>query len=623
MLEVNSLEDISALKEGVDIECKLAQGKDGKGAVPKSLWKTYSAFANTVGGHIFLGLREKPNGHFELVGIKNIDKVINEFWTTFNSLEKVSESILQNSSVRPQYINDKVIIQVCVPQALRKHRPVYINGNHFTGTYRRFSSTNQLQNNEAVEHMLAEQGEEGRDAQILDDYGLSDLDIESFNSYRQLYANLKPDQPWNQLNPQEFLNSIVGWRKDRESGRSGLTLAGLLMFGRSVEIKKIFPYYMLDYQGKPKAEAEVRLVDRLTLDGSWSGNVYDFYKHVIRKLTLELKVPFKLKGDQRQDDTPVHKALREALVNTLIHADYTCRSSILVVKRPDMFEFRNPGLMRIPVEDAKSGGHSDCRNRILQDMFRHIGLGERAGLGLPEILSAWKNQHWREPALKTLQKPSDHTLLELHMMSLLPEVTLAALCTLLGDTNFDKLTGNERQILVTAHIETTTNHSRIMGILNIHPRDLSDLFRRLVDRLLLFKQGSGRGTIYFLLSARHADLYNQVIDWPTNNGALIENSGDLNEGSHKNQHLNDIAATIANKRKAPKSEVTSVILKLCAHKGMSLRDLTSLLSRSPKTLHNNYLKPLLRDKKIRLKYPTKPNYSRQAYITNRRWISNE
>ena len=388
------------------------------------------------------------------------------------------------------------------------------------------------------------------------------------------------------------------------------------MFGRSVEIKKIFPYYMLDYQEKPKAEAEVRWVDRLTPDGSWSGNVYDFYKRVIRKLTLELKVPFKLKGDQRQDDTPVHKALREALVNALIHADYTCRSSILVVKRPDMFEFRNPGLMRISVEHAKSGGHSDCRNRILQDMFRYIGLGERAGSGLPKILSGWKSQHWREPALKTLHEPSDHTLLELHMTSLLPEATLAALRTLLGDTDFDKLTGNERLILATAHIETTTNHSRIMAILNIHPRDLSDLFKRLVNRLLLFKQGSGCGTIYFLLSARHADLYNQLIDWTTNNG-------DLNEGSHKNQHLNDIAATSANKRKAPKSEVTSVILKLCAHKGMSLKDLTSLLSRSPKTLHNNYLKPLLRDKKIRLKYPTKPNYSRQAYITNRRWISNE
>ena len=142
---------------------------------------------------------------------------------------------------------------------------------------------------------------------------------------------------------------------------------------------------MLDYQERPEPRAELRWVDRLTLDGSWSGNVFDFYRRVIRKLTTDLKIPFLLEGDQRQDDTSVHKALREALVNTLVHADFSGRASILVVKRPDMFGFRNPGLMRVPVDLALAGGNSDCRNRLLQDMFRYIGLGENAGSGLPKI----------------------------------------------------------------------------------------------------------------------------------------------------------------------------------------------------------------------------------------------
>ena len=107
MLEINSLEDISALKESVDIECKLAQGKDGKGAFPKSFWQAYSAFANTEGGHIFLGLREKPNGHFELAGIKNIDKVINEFWTTFNSLENILDK-LNDSRIYTKYLTGQI-----------------------------------------------------------------------------------------------------------------------------------------------------------------------------------------------------------------------------------------------------------------------------------------------------------------------------------------------------------------------------------------------------------------------------------------------------------------------------------------------------------------------------------
>lgn len=77
---------------------------------------------------------------------------------------------------------------------------------------------------------------------------------------------------------------------------------------------------------------------------------------MILKLTSELKVPFELKGGERQDDTPVHQALREALVNTIVHADFTGRASLLAVKRPDMFGFRNPGRMLVPLEVALKGG---------------------------------------------------------------------------------------------------------------------------------------------------------------------------------------------------------------------------------------------------------------------------
>ncbi|MCW8127610.1 RNA-binding domain-containing protein [Microbulbifer halophilus] len=614
MMEIDSLEDIAALKESVDVECKLAAGRDGNGKLPKDFWETYSAFANTYGGDVFLGIRELAAGRFELAGIDDPDKVIDELWTGLNNPQKVSNCVLRDRWVRVLTIDGHSVIHIHIPQATRKQRPVYIKGNPLVGTYIRRNSTDQRQGEESVRRMLAEQVEDSRDGEILRGYGLDDLDIDSFNQYRQMYINRQPDHPWNQLDAQEFLYRIGGWRRDRETGHSGLTRAGLLMFGQLTPIKEAFPNYMLDYQERPEPRAELRWVDRLTLDGSWSGNLFDFYRRVIRKLTTDLKIPFLLEGDQRQDDTSVHKALREALVNTLVHADFSGRASILVVKRPDMFGFRNPGLMRVPVDIAVAGGNSDCRNRLLQDMFRYIGLGENAGSGLPKIFQGWAGQHWRRPVLREHGSPSEQTLLELHMLSLVPEKVLGDLEAMLGDQVFAGLTDNERLVLATARIEITVDHSRMMSILDLHPRDLTLLFSGLVDKGLLERAGSGRGTVYFLPDARARDL---LAESDNGEGDIAKGpelgSGPLAAGFGHWELLRDIARPVAARGKAPREEVESVIKALCEQQSLRLEELEQLLNRSAESLRKHYLQPLVKSKQLQLKYPTKPNHPQQAY----------
>lgn len=615
MIEIDSLKDITALKESVDVECKLAAGQDGKGKLPKDFWETYSAFANTYGGDVFLGIRERSPGQFELSGIENPNKVIDELWTGLNNPQKVSDCILHDRWVKVLEIESHSIIHIHVPQATRKQRPIYIKGNPLLGTYKRFNSTDQLQSEESVRRMLAEQVEDTRDGEILQGYGLDDLDIDSFNQYRQLYINRQPDHPWNQLDAQGFLYRIGGWRRDRETGHSGLTRAGLLMFGHLTAIKEAFPNYMLDYQERPEPKAELRWVDRLTLDGAWSGNVFDFYRRVIRKLTTDLKIPFLLEGDQRQDDTLVHKALREALVNTLVHADFSGRASILVVKRPDMFGFRNPGLMRVPVDLALAGGNSDCRNRLLQDMFRYLGLGENAGSGLPKIFQGWTSQHWRQPVLRERNTPGDQTLLELHMLSLVPEKVLEDLKQSLGYETFSQLTDRERLVLITARIETTVDHGRMMSILDIHPRDLTTLFSGLVDKGLIERDGSGRGSVYFLPDARDRDLLRENDGEGVSSSKSPESRSGLLEGrSGPLAELQDLARPIAESGKANRSDVEAVILALCEHQPLRPEELGQLLNRSADSLRKRYLQPLVRSRKLRLKYPTKPNHPQQAYM---------
>lgn len=97
----------------------------------------------------------------------------------------------------------------------------------------------------------------------------------------------------------------------------------------------------------------------------------------------------------RQGETHVHEALREALVNTLVHATPT--KSITVIKTKDYFYFRNPGRLRISLEQVYQGGISDVRNPYIQRMFQLIGLGEKAGSGFVKILRAWNEQHWMKP----------------------------------------------------------------------------------------------------------------------------------------------------------------------------------------------------------------------------------
>lgn len=623
MLNIETLEDIAALRESVDIECKLAQGKDGQGAFPHDAWETYSAFANSSGGDIFLGLKEKKGGHFELKGIQNPQKVLDEFWGTVANPQKVSCNLMRERWVKLVTIDDCTLIQIHVPTASRQQRPVYLNNNPLTGTYKRMHSGDMRQREDVVKRMLAEQVEDSRDASILKGYGLGDLYIDSFNTYRQIYTNLNPDHPWNKLDAEQFLYQIGGWARDRLSGDSGLTPAGLLMFGSYRPILEAFPNYMVDYQERPEARTEARWIDRLVPDGSWSGNVFDFYQKVIRKLTADLKVPFLLEGYQRKDDTLVHKALREALVNALVHADYTERASVLVVKRPDMFGFRNPGTMRVPIEQAIEGSHSDCRNRNLQNMFRFIGLGENAGSGLPKIFDGWNSQHWRKPVLRERSEPSEQTLLELHTLSLVPEKTLAQLREELSAEVFDTLNEHERLILVTALIEKTIDHKRMMSVMDIHPRDLSALLSGLVEKRLIYQEGSGRATVYFLAKARMEDTHKERVDEEStqaqcdSSGGLGVSSGDLTLNSGGLSKLQAIAKGVASKKKAPKAEVEETILALCTEQPCSLEQLAELLNRSIDLVRKSYLQPMIREKRLHYQYPTKPNHPQQRYLIKR------
>ena len=496
MSELYDSLDLGTLAESCDLECKAAQGRDGRGELPEDFWKSYSAMANAEGGVILLGVQEKPRGQFHAVGLADVERVRKAIWDNLHNRKQVSVNLLTEQDVQPVRIDGQTVLRIQVPRAARQVKPVHLGSNPFGGTYLRRYEGDYQADEETVRRMLAERVEDSRDERVLKGFDFNDLDMDTVAAYRNRFAAVKPGHVWTDLPLPEFLERIGAVGKNREEGYSGLRLAGLLMFGRAEVICDALPHYMVDYQERAEAKTEKRWIDRLIPDGSWSGNVYDFFRKVYQKLTVDLKVPFQLQAGQRIDDTPVHEALREALVNTLIHADYSGRVSVLVVKRPDMFGFRNPGLMRVPPELAVIGGNSDCRNRRLQKMFQLVGYGDHAGSGLPKIYHNWAGQHWRRPVLYEWPD-AEQTLMELRMSSLVPEDAVTELELHLGE-QFRALPELARLTLITACAEGMVNHARLREISAEHPADITKLLAGLVRDGFLRTDGVGRGMVYFL-----------------------------------------------------------------------------------------------------------------------------
>ena len=621
--------------EDVELEAKAAQGRNGRGEVPHSIWESYSAMANTEGGIILLGVEEDATGRLNVLGLQDFDRVRKTAWDNLNNRQIVSTNLLREQDMVEVDHEGLRVLVMRVPRATRFQRPVYVGSNPLTGSYRRNFEGDYRCDEETVRRMLAEAVETARDALLLSGFGMSDLDMDSLSAYRNQMRATSPNHPWLALDDQGFLRSLGGWMEDRKTKETGLTLAGLLMFGRLPSIHEAVPHYVVDYQERPMVSSDQRWLDRVTTDGTWSGNLFDFYRRVFPRLTSDLKVPFRLQqNSKRVDENHVHEALREALVNTLIHADFTDRISILIVKRGDFFGFRNPGGLRLPVEVVLKGGESDCRNRRLQKMFQLIGAAEQAGSGFPKILRAWKEQHWRFPLLDEKYQP-EQTVLRLPTTSLLPPEAIVALDTRFGQ-KFRELDEVERLAVVTAFVEEKVTNQRLRTMTDSHARDLTTIFKSLVNNGFLVPDGVGRGTCYRLPGQKTSEFEEALPGMtdtlfgrdeppkvPVQNSEhlspdsehLAMNSEHLAPDSEHYKRLIDIAAPVKQTSNAPAEKVQSTILQLCQDTFLSLRTLADLLNRSPDTLRVHYLSSMIKSGLLEYRYPDKANHPQQGYRT--------
>ncbi len=385
-------------KEGTEVEFKSALG-----GFPRSFWETYSAFANTKGGVIVLGVKEK-NHRFAPDGFtdEQVDKYKKTFWDCANNKGKVSHCLLMDKDVIEGDLDGKKVLVFVIPRAPFDVKPVYINGNP-NQAFKRNHEGDYLCTKEEISRMFADAMvlSNPQDSRILKNFTLErDFDQTTIRQYRQLFQMRHEGHAWNDLDDLEFLQRLGGYRVDQESGEKGFTLAGVLMFGTELAIMGVMPRYFVDFREKLSSDPNIRWTDRVYPDGMWEPNLYQFYRRVLPKLFLALPTPFQMEGVYRQDETTAHKAVREALVNCIVHASTRLYEGPVIERYPDRLYFSNPGTMLVSVEDFFEGGHSICRNSALHKMFEMIGGGERAGSGADTIKKGWADNKWPTPEIK-------------------------------------------------------------------------------------------------------------------------------------------------------------------------------------------------------------------------------
>lgn len=607
--------------ESFDLEYKSA--KDG---FPKDFWKTYSAFANTQGGFIVLGVKEK-NGTLEIQGLDNetIHNYKKIFWDNANNPNTVNTNILTESDVVTVDFESKKVLVFKIPSAVRTQKPIYLTRNPFENTYKRNYEGDYRCTKEEVRRMLADADSKlHQDSRILQGFSFEDIDIESLKKYRQLFANVKPSHPWLALGDKEFLEKLGGYRKDRVSKDEGFTLAALLMFGKyeAITDPECVPNFFPDFRENLGNDEEIRWTDRIYPDGTWETNLFNFYLRVWPKLSSSLPKPFQLKSGVRKDETPAHVALRESFVNSLIHADYSAPGNTVINQHKDHFTFSNPGTLLVSLQQYYEGGISECRNPSLQKMFLMIGTAEKAGSGVNKIMAGWEYAHWRRPFLEIKSQP-DHLILELPMFSIIPESTMEALRELFG-AEIESLGKNELTILSTCHIEGEISNSRLQYLLNLHKSDITAVLQDLSKTGYLKSENKGRWTTYHL-NAQYLnedqnssiESVNPNVDSPKVDSSVKVDSSKVDSSAKVDSSKVDSSAKVdssekSSGKKLSRTELYENIRRSCENDFKTIEEIAAEVDRNPVYLKNKIFPAMIDLGLIERLYPN-ITHPHQAY----------
>ncbi len=361
-----------------DIEWIDFEVKEASGGLPKSMWETVSAFSNTAGGCIILGVKEKKtvNGsEFIINGVSNPEQMEQDIVTTLRSRTKFNASI--SCKALKYMIDDKDILAFEIP--LSPHRPVAIKS---TGeVYIRTGSGDTLATDMEIDAIVRDASFGAKSEMEVPGSNFNDINSDSIASYRSYLRDFNRPLSFPTLNDEEFcrkLNIVLS------SGR--LSYGSLLMFGKRKSVLDALPNFWIDYMEVP-GNSYATASQRYTYRMPEQENIWESFQLIMHRLRNFVDAPY-VEGPDifGVEDNSQLFCLREGLVNFCAHSDYFASAHPTIRVFDDRIVMQNPGRFILAADEFRSRILSMPRNPSIIRLFRHPKLSENAGYGIDKIL---------------------------------------------------------------------------------------------------------------------------------------------------------------------------------------------------------------------------------------------
>jgi len=332
--------------------------------------KTICAFANTSGGELIIGVSDKG----KIVGVKDTEKLIRDLPNKIRDKLKITPSISVEEKEGKEILHIKIF-----PSSI----PVSYEGKFYI---RSGSTTQELKDTELAYFLLEKMGKTWDS--LSSGFDISEIDFSTIEMFKNLAKNRIPSIKEFDSVEKIFLNLKLFDENKK------ITNAGILLFGKEPQKKFISATVRVG-----RFKNSTHIVDTVVIEG----NLFKQVDEVMNAIKKHLNVRFEIKGVVRQDvwDYPL-EALREAVINALIHRDYLSTAEIQIKIYDDRIWIWNPGKLppQIKLEELKKEHSSYPRNPLIANAFYLAGFIERWGSGTKRMVQLCMEQGLPEPEYK-------------------------------------------------------------------------------------------------------------------------------------------------------------------------------------------------------------------------------